>query len=134
LGQRIFNSSSPRNREAIFNSAKRGSSSDFDFQRLKHRCDMKRFQTCKIKNLATFVVLSSLVLLGSCAYQPDPSAADPPGFFSGMLHGFLIFFSLVGSIFTEARIYSFPNNGGWYDFGYFLGASVFLGGGGASAR
>jgi hypothetical protein len=52
----------------------------------------------------------------------------------GIVHGFTIFFSLVGSIFTDYRIYSFPNSGGWYDFGYFLGASMFLGGSGASSR
>jgi len=43
-------------------------------------------------------------------------------------------FSLIGSIFTDVRIYAFPNSGGWYDFGFFLGAASFLGGGGASAR
>ena len=37
-------------------------------------------------------------------------------------------FSLVASIFTEDRIYAFPNAGGWYDFGYFIGAGAFLGG------
>ena len=74
------------------------------------------------------------LLLASCATQPSPRAYDPPGFFSGLLHGFLILFSLVGSIFAEHRIYAFPNSGGWYDFGYFLGAASFLGGGGAGAR
>ena len=73
-------------------------------------------------------------MLASCANQPAPEAYDPPGFFAGLLHGFLIFFSLVGSIFTDIRIYAFPNSGGWYDLGFFLGAASFLGGGGASAR
>jgi hypothetical protein len=45
-----------------------------------------------------------------------------------------MFFSLIGSIFTETRIYAFPNSGGWYDFGYFLGAAAFFGGSGAGAR
>lgn len=79
-------------------------------------------------------VAAAAFLLASCAHQPDPSAYNPPGFFAGLLHGFLIFFSFVGSIFTDVRIYSFPNSGGWYDFGYLIGASMFLGGGGASAR
>jgi hypothetical protein len=51
----------------------------------------------------------------------------------GLVHGFCIFFSLIGSIFTGVRIYEFPNSGGWYDFGYSLGAAAFLGGGGAYA-
>jgi hypothetical protein len=86
------------------------------------------------RRVAFIVVCCIAALLTSCATQPNPSAYDPPGFFSGLLHGFLIFFSLVGSIFTEHRIYAFPNSGGWYDFGFFLGAAAFLGGGGASAN
>lgn len=79
--------------------------------------------------------IAAFALLASCATQPSPAGyADPPGFFSGLLHGFFILFSLVGSIFTDYRIYAFPNTGGWYDFGYFLGASAFLGGGGAGTR
>lgn len=73
-------------------------------------------------------------LLAACATQPHPAAGDPPGFFSGLLHGFTILFSLIGGIFTDVRIYAFPNSGGWYDFGYFLGASAFLGGSGAGSR
>jgi len=52
----------------------------------------------------------------------------------GIVQGFCIFFSLIGSIFMDIRIYAFPNSGGFYDFGYVIGASMFLGGGGASAR
>ena len=80
-----------------------------------------------------FVALCLLVLsLSGCAHQPSPLAYDPPGFFSGLLHGFLILFSFIGSLFTDLRIYSFPNSGGWYDFGYLLEVSMFLGSAGAS--
>lgn len=79
------------------------------------------------------ICLLCLVFLAGCATQPEPTAYDPPGFWSGLLHGFLILFSLIGSLFTDVRIYAFPNSGGWYDFGYLIGASMFLGGGAASA-
>jgi hypothetical protein len=79
-------------------------------------------------------VMAMVLVLSSCATQPRPESYDPPGFFSGLLHGFLIFFSFIGSLFMDVRIYNFPNSGGWYDFGYLIGASMFLGGGGASAR
>jgi hypothetical protein len=81
--------------------------------------------------LVIFVVFCGFVLLlVSCAHQPQPpaSGADLPGFWSGLLQGFLILFSFIGSLFTDVRIYAFPNSGGWYDFGYLLGAAVFLGG------
>jgi hypothetical protein len=71
--------------------------------------------------------------MAGCAHQPAPSASGLPGFWSGLLHGFLILFSLIGSLFTDVRIYNFPNSGCWYDFGFFLGAALFLGAAGASA-
>jgi hypothetical protein len=45
----------------------------------------------------------------------------------------MILFSFIGSIFSDIRIYAYPNAGGWYDFGFLLGAMAFLGGGGASS-
>src|SRR5688572_367864 len=87
------------------------------------------------RRVFTFVAVCALAfLLQGCATQPPPTVLDPPGFFSGLLHGFLILFSFVASLFTDYRIYAFPNSGGWYDFGYLLGAMAFLGGGGAGAK
>jgi hypothetical protein len=89
----------------------------------------------KRKHAVGFLSICALaLLLASCATQPIAPAAEAPGFLLGLLHGFLIMFSFIASFFTDARIYAFPNSGAWYDFGYLLGASAFLGGGGASAR
>jgi len=78
---------------------------------------------------------AAALLIEGCATQPLPSAPQLPGFLQGLLHGFLILFSFIGSLFTDVRIYAYPNSGGWYDFGYLLGAMMFLGGGGgAGAR
>jgi hypothetical protein len=93
---------------------------------------IRHSRTKKLALLAAMVAAAAV--LASCATQPIPSAISPPGFWSGLLHGFTILFSLIGSIFTDYRIYAFPNSGGWYDLGYFFGAAMFLGGGGASAR
>jgi hypothetical protein len=82
---------------------------------------------------AHLFLVGCVVALASCATQPFPTAIDPPGFLMGIVHGFCIFFTLVGSFFMDVRIYEFPNSGGFYDLGYFIGASMFLGGGGASA-
>jgi hypothetical protein len=78
----------------------------------------------RIRNLAA---LAALVLLAACARQVatgvDPGA---PGFFWGLWHGFIFpvawFLSLI---MPDVAIYAVPNNGGWYDFGYFLGIVVF---------
>ena len=87
------------------------------------------------RRMALFIVVcAAALLLQSCATQPIPTGAAPPGFLWGLLHGFLILFSFIASLFTDFRIYAFPNSGGWYDFGYLLGAMGFLGGGGAGAR
>jgi len=80
-----------------------------------------------------FAVCVAAVFLQSCATQPQPDAYNPPGFLYGLLHGFLILFSFIGSLFTDVRIYAFPNSGAWYDFGYLVGAGAFLGGGGATS-
>ena len=80
------------------------------------------------------IAVGLAALLSGCAHQPPPLPIDSPGFFAGFLHGFLVLFSLVGSIFGGVRIYAFPNSGFWYDLGFFIGASAFLGGGARSAR
>ncbi|HLC43351.1 MAG TPA: hypothetical protein VJO34_17210 [Methylomirabilota bacterium] len=82
--------------------------------------------------IAILLIVAAVAAAG-CAYQPMPNAYNPPGFFMGVLHGFMILFSFIGSLFTDVRIYAFPNSGGWYDFGYLIGAGIFLGGSGASS-
>ena len=72
--------------------------------------------------------------LTACATQPSAPGGDLPGFFSGLWHGFIIWFSFIGSFFFDIRVYAFPNTGGWYDFGFLLGVTILGGGGGAAAR
>lgn len=77
------------------------------------------------------------LLLAACARQA-PSAvthtADAPGFLLGLWHGFIFPVAWVLSLFMpDVAIYAVPNNGGWYDFGYFVGI-VFLGVGARKTR
>jgi hypothetical protein len=73
------------------------------------------------------LALSAFLLLAACAKQL-PSAVQPeaPGFLLGLWHGFIFpvawFLSLI---VPDVAVYAVPNNGGWYDFGYFLGICVF---------
>ncbi len=86
------------------------------------------------KRLYFATLVASILLIASCAHQPVPAAYDPPGFFMGVWNGLTIFFALIGHLFDNSiRIYAFPNSGGWYDFGFFLGVCIFGGGGGSAA-
>ncbi|HYD24818.1 MAG TPA: hypothetical protein VEB68_08465 [Croceibacterium sp.] len=73
-----------------------------------------------------------VALLAACARQAADTvqhAAGTPGFLHGLWHGFVFPFAWIGSLFDPAiAFYAVPNNGGWYDFGFFLGITV-LGGG-----
>jgi len=53
-------------------------------------------------------------------------AATAPGFWLGLWHGLIFPLAWIVSLFApNIAIYAVPNNGGWYDFGYFLGIVVF---------
>ena len=70
---------------------------------------------------------SCLLTTGCAATQASGAvAASAPGFWLGLWHGFIFPVAWVVSLFTnQVAIYAVPNNGGWYDFGYFLGIVVF---------
>ena len=80
------------------------------------------------------LVALALGLLAACATQPVSHAVEPPGFWLGLVHGFIMPFALIAELFTDTRVYAFPNGGGWYDFGFVLGAAAIFGGGGSQAR
>ena len=55
--------------------------------------------------------------------------AEPAGFWAGFWHGLIAPITFVISLFNpDVRFYETNNNGGWYDFGFILGASSSLGG------
>ena len=73
-------------------------------------------------------VLASAFALAACAatQQSDAIAPAAPGFWLGLWHGFIFPVAWLVSLLTnDVAIYAVPNNGGWYDFGYFLGIVVF---------
>ncbi len=80
------------------------------------------------------VLLLGAILFTACATHSLENVTGLPGFLKGLLHGFILLFSFIGSLFTDYEIYAFPNAGGWYDFGFLLGVMMFFGGGGAKAR
>lgn len=84
------------------------------------------------------LILAATLGLAACAATQSDSAvtatADTPGFLLGVWHGFIFPVAWIVSLFMDkVAIYAVPNNGGWYDFGFFLGI-VFLGVGARKSR
>jgi len=84
--------------------------------------------------LTIFLLFLFVAFFAGCATHSVDQVLDPPGFLHGLFHGFVIFFSFIGSLFMDVEVYAFPNSGGWYDFGFLLGVMFFFGGGGAGSR
>ena len=75
-----------------------------------------------------FALLLPLALLAGCVATQQGGAVAPaaPGFWLGLWHGFIFPVAWIVSLFAgKVAVYAVPNNGGWYDFGYFLGIVVF---------
>jgi opacity protein-like surface antigen len=73
-------------------------------------------------------ILAAALALAACAATQAPDAVAPhaPGFLLGLWHGLIFPIAWVVSLVApNIAVYAVPNNGGWYDFGYFLGIVVF---------
>jgi len=89
------------------------------------------------KNLtALALVFFLLLILTACVPGPKSAEKTPDehgqvaGFISGLWHGFISPVTYIVSLFSKnIRIYEVHNNGGWYNFGFVLGAGLFLQGG-----
>lgn len=81
------------------------------------------------------IALSVLVLifsLSSCASAGYTSSEA--GFFSGILHGFVFFFALIGKLFgADIGLYAEHNTGFFYWLGFIIGIGG-LGGGASRSR
>ena len=68
-------------------------------------------------------------LLSGCADTvtfEQAAKVMPVGFLYGFWHGITFPITWIGSLFDDAiAIYAIYNNGGWYDFGFFLGVGGF---------
>jgi hypothetical protein len=82
------------------------------------------------------LALLPLCVLGACAQQQaDVVVAGSPGFIAGLWHGLIFPVAWILSLFMpDVAIYAVPNNGGWYDFGYFLGIMAFGAGAGGGHK
>jgi len=83
------------------------------------------------------IAILVLTILSGCADTVTFEQADQltkVGFLYGLWHGLTMPFSWLGSLFfDDIAIYAIYNNGGWYDFGFFMGIGG-LGGSAASSK
>jgi hypothetical protein len=84
------------------------------------------------KSVYTKVLLfvAVILLMSSCAPGNAKFVEETAGFWMGLWHGFISFFTFIISLFNEnVTIYEINNNGNWYNFGFIFGVSMFFGGG-----
>lgn len=81
-----------------------------------------------MKLLSIFLLIVLLFLAG-CAPGNVRFDKKPAGFWAGLWHGLISFFTFVISLFTKTvTVYETANTGGWYNFGFILGIAIFYGG------
>ena len=93
----------------------------------------------KKPHLLCLLFLSALFLMG-CAAGPNIAVHTPAsdgiiaGFFPGLWHGMIAPITFIISLFSDnVSFYEVHNNGGWYNFGFVLGAGILFGGGGSAS-
>ena len=90
------------------------------------------------KKTVFYLIIAVLVIsLAGCAGGPNEMRDTPDeegeiaGFWNGLWHGIISPVTFVISLFSDkTHMYEVHNNGGWYNFGFLIGASIILGGGG----
>ena len=89
------------------------------------------FRKASIILLCVFLLI---IVTSSCAPGNTRFDEKPAGFWAGLWHGFICVITFIISLFTDSvAMYEVSNNGGWYNFGFLLGAAIALGGGGSSS-
>lgn len=92
-----------------------------------------------LKHNKIVLVLCVFVLVATACADVTPvekCVTDIPyGFWGGLWHGIIAPISFVGSLFwDDIAMYAVNNNGGWYDFGFVLGAGILFGGGSRAGK
>jgi len=91
------------------------------------------------KIIVGIIMVGFVLLISACTAGPNEAAKTPSsegniaGFWLGLWHGIISPITFIISLFSEnVHLYEVHNNGGWYNFGFVLGAGILFGG--ASSR
>lgn len=94
---------------------------------------MRKQKKIKKKLVISIILLFVLLSITSCA--PKGGTATEYGFVSGIIHGIVFFFSLIGKLFgLNIGLYAEHNSGFFYWLGFIMGIGGFGGGAGSSRR
>jgi len=82
------------------------------------------------KMLILLAISVTMLLTTGCAdvtlVTECVAGAHTYGFWGGLWHGLVLPFSFFGQLFSDnIAMYAVANNGGFYNFGFWLGACVF---------
>ncbi|MFB0566081.1 MAG: hypothetical protein ACETWK_10450 [Candidatus Aminicenantaceae bacterium] len=81
------------------------------------------------KTIIIFTVILLILLATSCAPGNERYDEKPAGFWAGLWHGIICVITFIISLFTDkVTMYEVNNSGNWYNFGFLIGAAIFLGG------
>jgi hypothetical protein len=87
-----------------------------------------------MKKNILLISLAAIFLFSFSSCAPAGDTDKEYGFFSGILHGIVFFFALIGKLFgADVGLYAENNTGFFYWLGFIIGIGV-LGGGGYSSR
>lgn len=91
-------------------------------------------------HVVLLLAFAALILAG-CAAGPNAMSGtvngegELAGFWMGLWHGCISFITFIISLFSDkVNVYEIHNNGGWYNFGFILGAMIAYGGSGGAAK
>lgn len=84
--------------------------------------------------LPLFIIMAIVLLVSSSVAHPvdiqSCVTTKPAGFWLGLWHGIIAPFTFIISLFSDSvAMYAINNTGGWYDFGFVIGAGILFGGG-----
>jgi hypothetical protein len=92
------------------------------------------------KSIFLILIIVLTLLLAACAAGPNQfrntpnEDGDVAGFWKGLWHGLIAPITFIISLFNKnVTVFEVHNNGGWYTFGFLIGASIIFGGSGGGA-
>ena len=84
--------------------------------------------------LHLLIIVVIALVMTACAPGNEKFTTEVAGFWMGLWHGFISFFTFIISLFNDnVTIYELNNSGKLYNLGFILGIAIFYGGGSKSS-